>query len=161
MVKIALQIKATLEFIEELYTNHPDYNFSLKLKCTSCGETSDKWQVICESTKCPGKTGRSETNYLAKCKLCGRENNMDIVEGSNEKYTDKDQGHFKTIVVFDCRGIEPVEFQPGEGWIAKAQESGKIFENVDLSEKEWVEYDEKAQNSVGIYELESNFISVK
>ncbi|XP_018576373.1 UPF0587 protein CG4646 [Anoplophora glabripennis] len=161
MGKISLQIRTTLEAIEELYTNHPDYTFLLKLKCTSCGEVSDKWHDVIESQTYPGKTGKSENNYIAKCKLCGRENCLDIVQGSNGKYTSDDQGSFKTIVTFDCRGIEPVEFSPSEGWIAKAEESGKVFDNINLTEKEWVEYDEKSQQSVGVYEFESMFISVK
>lgn len=77
------------------------------------------------------------------------------------KYKNDDQGKFKTLVIFDCRGIEPTEFTPGEDWIVKAEESGKIFDNVNLTEKEWVEYDEKSQQSVGIYEFESRFVSVK
>lgn len=64
-------------------------------------------------------------------------------------------------MTFDCRGIELTEFTPGEGWIVKAEESGKIFENVNLTEKEWVEYDEKSQQSIGIYEFESRFVTVK
>lgn len=86
MVKISLQIKATLEYVEELWTNHPDYNFSIKIKCLNCGEISDKWHDINESQKIPSKTGRSETNYIEKCKLCGRENSLDILEGSNGLY---------------------------------------------------------------------------
>lgn len=86
MGKLSLEIKATLEGIEEIYTNHPDYTFLLKLKCTSCGESSDKWHDVCESHKFPGKTGKSENNYIAKCKLCSRENNLDIIPGTNGKY---------------------------------------------------------------------------
>lgn len=85
MGKLTLQIKATLEGIEELCTNHPNYTFLLKLKCTSCGEVSDKWHDVMESQTYPGKTGKSENNYIAKCKLCGRENCLDIVQGSNGK----------------------------------------------------------------------------
>lgn len=85
MVKISLQIQATLEYVEELYTCYPNYNFLLKLKCTNCGENSDKWHDIIESEKFAGKTGRSENNFIAKCKLCGRENSMDIIEGTNGK----------------------------------------------------------------------------
>lgn len=33
-------------------------------------------------------------------------------------------------------------------------ESGTKYSDVDLSEGEWVEYDEKLGDSVGIYELE-------
>ncbi|XP_030756664.1 UPF0587 protein CG4646 [Sitophilus oryzae] len=152
---IPLKIKAQLESVEELKTCHPDFSFSLKLKCTGCGEISDKWHDVTESEKYPGKTGRSENNYIAKCKMCGRENSLDIISGSNASYTIEDSEKFKSIVSFDCRGIEPIEFQPGDGWIVKVAESGKIFTDVDLKEKEWVEYDEKIQQSVGIYEFES------
>ncbi|XP_050512574.1 UPF0587 protein CG4646 [Diabrotica virgifera virgifera] len=161
MGKLSLQIKATLEGLEELYTNHPDYNFLLKLKCTSCGEESNKWHDVSEAVTFPGKTGKSENNYIAKCKLCSRENCLDIVPGSNGKYTNEDSGKFKTIVSFECRGIEPFEFAPSEGWIAKVEESNKIFDNINLTEKEWVEYDEKSQQSVGVYEFESKFVPCK
>lgn len=77
------------------------------------------------------------------------------------KYTNEDAGKYKTIVTFDCRGIEPTQFTPGDGWIAKVEESGKLFENINLSEKEWVEYDEKSKQSVGIYEFESKFVTTK
>ncbi|KAJ8969198.1 hypothetical protein NQ314_001869 [Rhamnusium bicolor] len=161
MGKLSLQISATLEGIEEFYTSHPNYTFLLKIKCSSCGEISDKWHDVTESQTYPGKTGKSENHYIAKCKLCGRENNLDIIPGSNGKYTSDDQGSFKNIVTFDCRGIEPVDFSPSEGWIAKVEDSGNIFDNINLSDKEWVEYDEKSKQSVGIYELESKFVSVK
>ena len=36
--------------------------------------------------------------------------------------------------------------------------SGQKFENVDLSEGEWVEYDEKLGESVGIMELEHKLV---
>lgn len=85
MGKLNLEIKATLEAIEEIYTNHPDYSFLLKLKCTNCGESSEKWHDVVESQTFPGKTGKTENNYIAKCKLCGRESNLDIVPGSNGK----------------------------------------------------------------------------
>lgn len=76
-------------------------------------------------------------------------------------YTDADAGKFKTIVAFDCRGIEPVEFSPRSGWIVESSENGQKFEDVDLSEDDWVEYDQKNAISVGIYEFESNFIKMK
>ena len=28
----------------------------------------------------------------------------------------KDNNQFKTIIAFDCRGMEPVEFSPRNGW---------------------------------------------
>ncbi|XP_045480445.1 UPF0587 protein CG4646 [Harmonia axyridis] len=161
MVIITLQISANLEQIEELYTNHPDYVFLLKLKCLNCGECSDRWHDVIESKTFPSKTGKSDSHYLEKCKLCGRENRLSIIEGTNEKYTNEDQGNFKSIINFDCRGIEPIEFSPTDGWIAKIEDSGNIFEGIDLTEKEWVEYDEKINQSVGIYDFQYKFIKIK
>lgn len=83
MVKISLQINANLEQVEELYTSHPDYSFLLKIKCLSCGECPDTWHDVLESKTFPSKTGKSDTHYSAKCKLCGRENSLSIIEGTN------------------------------------------------------------------------------
>lgn len=85
MVKIGLQIKATLENIEELRTNHETYAYLLKIKCLGCGEVSDKLHDVTASERIPLKTGRGDANFIKKCKLCGRENNMDIIEGSAGK----------------------------------------------------------------------------
>ncbi len=35
--------------------------------------------------------------------------------------------------------------------------SGKVWEDVDLSEKEWVDYDDKSNESVSIMDLEWKF----
>ncbi|PZC72203.1 UPF0587 protein GA18326 [Helicoverpa armigera] len=161
MVKIALQIKATLESIDKLYTNHPYYQWFLKLKCGSCGEVTEKFHDLTEAEKIPQKHNRSETNLLIKCKLCSRENSIDVVEGSNGQFRSSDEGKFKTLVIFDCRGVEPVDFEPKSGWIAVGEDDGKTFEDVDLTEKEWADYDDKNQNSVGVYELEWQFVKVK
>ena len=48
--------------------------------------------------------------------LCGRENSIDIIPDSITSYNITDNNKFKTIVVFDCRGLEPVDFSPREGW---------------------------------------------
>lgn len=76
-------------------------------------------------------------------------------------YNAEDSGKFKTIVSFDCRGVEPIDFLPKAGWIVRATENGQTFVNVDLSEDDWVEYDNKNKFSVGIYDFESGFIKLK
>lgn len=76
------------------------------------------------------------------------------------EYGDDDTGKFKTIVAFDCRGVEPIEFSPRAGWIVKATDGG-TFNDVDLSEDDWADYDEKSGNSVGISEFKSQFVKLK
>lgn len=160
MVKIALQLKATLDNIAELKPSGPEFRWYLKFTCCNCGEKSDKWNYVSldESTK--AQRGSAVNHFASKCKLCLRENTMTILEESIKPYTDADQGKFATIVAFDCRGIEPCDFSAEEGWIAKVSE-GTEFRNVDLSEGEWVEYCDKIKQPVGVFEIEHQFQRIK
>lgn len=63
--------------------------------------------------------------------------------------------------MFDCRGAEPIEFSPRTGWIVQSADNGQAFEDVDLSDDDWVEYDQKNQTPVGIYEFGAKFIKLK
>lgn len=47
------------------------------------------------------------------------------------------------------------------GWLVDGFESGTKFSDVDLTEKEWADYDEKAKTTVGIYEIEHEFAREK
>ena len=47
-----------------------------------------------------------------------------------------------------------------DGFTVKSS-SGAVFEDVDLSEKEWMDYDEKLGESIGIYDLEWKLQAVK
>ncbi|XP_012259684.2 CXXC motif containing zinc binding protein [Athalia rosae] len=161
MVKVALQIKATLENVEELKPSGPDFRWYLKFTCGNCGEVSEKWNYVSESESTPSKRGNAVNHFVSKCKLCLRENTMTIIEDSSRSYTTDDQGKFKTLAIFDCRGIEPSDFSAREGWVAKAIDGGKEFKDVDLSEGEWADYCEKIANPVGIYEIEHRFEKIK
>ncbi|KAG7199505.1 hypothetical protein KM043_014124 [Ampulex compressa] len=81
--------------------------------------------------------------------------------GSVHSFTADDQGKFKTVVVLDCRGIEPNDFSAKEGWVAKATNNGKEFKEVDLSEGEWADYCDKIKEPVGVYEIEHRFERIK
>lgn len=65
------------------------------------------------------------------------------------------------MVVFDCRGVEPFDFSPRIGFTAEGLETGTPFNEINLEEREWVDYDEKAGESVGIYEMEHKFVAIK
>nr|CAG4636641.1 EOG090X0HQJ [Eubosmina coregoni] len=161
MVKIGLKIKATLENVTNLRSDGEDFRYYIKVKCGSCNEESDKWIYITQSDSVDVKGGRGTANLVLKCKLCSRENNMDIIPDSLKSYNDEDQGKFKTIVQFECRGMEPSDFSPRNGWLVEGLESGTKFSDIDLSEKEWADYDEKSKTTVGIYEIEHQFAREK
>ncbi|KAG5458412.1 MAG: hypothetical protein BJ554DRAFT_1364, partial [Olpidium bornovanus] len=76
----------------------------------------------------------------------------DIEKTPTGVYSQEDCGEFKTIATLDCRRLEPVEFEPRVqleirdvaqmGWTATALNSSARWDDVDLSEKDWTEYDE-------------------
>lgn len=71
MVKVSLLISAQLENIEHILISK-DYSFFLKLQCSNCREVSVNWHELVEEIK-----------FKIKCRLCNRENSIDIVPGSN------------------------------------------------------------------------------
>ncbi|XP_015587324.1 UPF0587 protein C1orf123 homolog [Cephus cinctus] len=161
MVKIALFLKANLDSIEELKPLGPDFQWCLKFKCSNCDEVLEKWQYMSLSVFTRSPRGNMVNHFVSKCKLCHRENSMTILEDTIQSYTIDDNGEFKQMVVFDCRGIEPIDFSPGEGWYARAVSEGKEFEDVDLSEGEWADYCDKTKTPCGIFEIEHKFEKVK
>ena len=38
---------------------------------------------------------------------------------SSYNFEDGQNNRFKTIVAFDCRGLEPIDFSPRNGWTVK------------------------------------------
>ncbi len=84
-------------------------------------------------------------------------------------------GKFKRIAVFDCRGMEPVDFSIRDNWVAKGfkppseedddndegRETGKVFEDVDLTNKEWADYDDVSDLSVYLADIRHQFVKIK
>jgi len=86
---------------------------------------------------------------------------MTIVENSTKPFIAEDQEQYQTIVIFDCRGIEPTEFSPREGWIAQTTDNGKQFIDIDLTDGDWEDYCDKTMKPVGIYQIQHKFLKIK
>ena len=68
-----------------------------------------------------------------------------------------DSGAWTAVAAFECRGVEPVGWHPGDEFVVVC-ESGAVFESgVDLEEGEWYEYDEKRGESVGVVNFSWEF----
>ncbi|KFW82067.1 UPF0587 protein C1orf123, partial [Manacus vitellinus] len=117
-----------------------------QLKCANCGEVSEKWQYLRLMDSAPLKGGRGSATMVQKCKLCSRENSIDILSQTIKPYNAEDSEKFKTIVEFECR------------FAAEGAESGTPFNDINLLEKDWNDYDEKTKESVGIYEVTHKFV---
>lgn len=162
MVKIALRLKANLENVESLDPSpNPDFRWYLKFACNNCGEVSSKWNYVSLVEETPAQRGSAVNHFVNKCKLCARENSLTIVPDTIGGITADSCSQFKTVLVMDCRGLEPREFSAREGWVVKAADGGKTFTDVDLGEGEWADYCDKTNQPVGVYEIEHSFERVK
>jgi len=187
LMKVGLQIKANLENVTGLVPeNVQEFCWYLKLKCTECGEVPDRWQYVTLSEEQPLKARhpsqtppRGKTNFTSKCKLCSYQNTLDIKQDTIANYNAEDSNEFKTIVIFCCRGLEPIDFDPNDGWQVQGfnendesdedsegnSEIGKptstVFSDIDLSDKEWADFDEESGKSTLISEFQARFVQVK
>jgi hypothetical protein len=84
--------------------------------------------------------------------------NIQQVKGVTRDLTPDDEGKFVPVVGFECRGLEPVAFHPQGQFVVKGAGGRKVFEDVDMSEGEWVDYDDDCGGSVSVMNLEWKFM---
>jgi len=159
-MKTCLQISANLENVTNLVSFGDDFRWYLMMRCNNCGEET-KWLYLSLEERFPMKGSKGNANLIYKCKMCSRDCSVDILPEMIAKYTIDDSNTFKTIVGFDCRGLSIIDFSPRIGFVCEGIENGTKFNEVNLEDKEWVDYDEKSNVSVGIYELKHKFITTK
>ncbi|MCL7041325.1 hypothetical protein MKW94_024335 [Papaver nudicaule] len=157
MVNLILMITAELDELTDLQPqggcDDANFPFYFKIKCGNCGEISPKETCLVAAPK-----SRGTTNLVQKCKFCGREGNIAMIPGKGRPLTTEDgetEG-YAPLMLFDSRGIKPVEFAFGDGWKMQSTDGTK-FEGIDLSSGEYSEYCEKGQAPVMIFNLKSKF----
>ncbi|KAF3324577.1 hypothetical protein FCM35_KLT10734 [Carex littledalei] len=166
MVYYALEFTAELDGLTNLQPrggcDDPNFTYYFKLKCENCGEISQKPTWLSLSEEVPLPNGRGTANLVQKCKLCKRDGTIQMIPGQGKPLTDI-QGQsdlYTRLMIFDCRGFEPVEFSFTDGWMAESKNGETTFE-MDLSEGEFCDYDEKSECPVGVSNLKSVFKVVK
>ncbi|KRX61667.1 UPF0587 protein F46B6.12, partial [Trichinella sp. T9] len=143
--KYSLEMKILTNTVETLEPNNDNFAWQITVKC-QCGEVSTNWHSIYKEEKFDIPGSRGEANFVKKCKVCGKVGSIDIIDGSISAYDAELGKAWQKVVMFECRGVKPVDFEPGVlsnvenctystgGWIVTAM-SGARYENVDLSEK--------------------------
>lgn len=76
-----------------------------------------------------------------------------VIKGPPKPYLIKSPPKWQNILEFECRGCEFVDFSPDGDWLVEGAESGTKFKDIDLSEGEWFEYDEKTGEEVLIKDI--------
>jgi len=75
-------------------------------------------------------------------------------------YSQKQSGTFQTFVTCDCRGVEITGWIVGDGWSCVGVKSATKFTDIDLTEHEFYDYDEKATQEVSISEVQTRIVRV-
>eukprot|EP01026_Neomeris_dumetosa_P031729 TRINITY_DN2515_c0_g1_i10.p3 TRINITY_DN2515_c0_g1~~TRINITY_DN2515_c0_g1_i10.p3 ORF type:complete len:163 (-),score=24.27 TRINITY_DN2515_c0_g1_i10:469-957(-) len=157
MVMFLLYIKADLENISSIKLPE-GYAYCLTVK-NSAGEDVREGVYVSATEEHEMAGSRGTANFVLKWARDAKTNaslNVTDVKKVTREYTGDDSGQFVPIIGFDCRGMEPIAFHPENGWIVTSSK-GKTFEDVDLREKEWADYDDENDLSVNILEFESKF----
>ncbi|KAI6650202.1 hypothetical protein LOD99_6119 [Oopsacas minuta] len=160
MGKFAIQIKALLENCTNLRVSGADYIWSLKLRCTACGESTQKWHTVNPLDTFPMAGGKGKANLIIKCKMCGRSNSVNMCVDFLTAYTSEDSEQFKTIVVVEGRGIEPYEFLPNGEFVCEGTVTGTAFKGIALDSGDWADFDDASNLPVGIYDCNTQIVPI-
>ncbi|KAK6140880.1 hypothetical protein DH2020_025374 [Rehmannia glutinosa] len=158
MVNYMLMITADLENLTDLQPqggcDGPNFTYYFKLKCGNCGEVTQKETCVSLNETVPSAKGKSDTNLAQKCKFCSRDGTVSMITGRGRPLTQEqaETGKYAPLMLFDCRGYEPVDFVFGSGWKAESFElmshpgenasqsfviEGTKFNDIDLSAGEF------------------------
>lgn len=134
----------------------PGAHFVMTLK-NSVGEDVRENVVVDPGEQHDLDNSRGTANFRLKWDRSSKHQaymNCEAVKGVTRDIKADDANKFVPIMGFECRGLEPVSYQP-ETFIVKSK-GGQTFE-ADLSEGEWADYDEKLGESVSIMGIEAMF----
>ena len=66
-----------------------------------------------------------------------------------------------TLILVVLTDVQVSGWKESEDEDEEGRESGSVFEDVDLTELEWADYDERSGESTVISEIEVKFVTVK
>lgn len=160
MVFLDLKISFISDNISQIYIL-PSFEWYFMIRCTNCQTDHPKEIYFSETSEFSMKKSRGSANFIMKCKDCNKDCTINVYEKSSRKIDCSDGKGNGILATFDCRGCELRKWVVGgEGIFAKALESDKIFENVDLTDV-WMDFDEKSKGNCMIDELRHEIIRNK
>ncbi|KAF1982907.1 DUF866-domain-containing protein [Aulographum hederae CBS 113979] len=149
---LALALTAELNGVTDLRPTDDEstpFHYTFRVQCTSCREVHPNWVSVSRHEMNELSGSRGEANFVWKCKMCKREHSATIKDPP-KPYEQTSPPKTVDLLVLDCRGLEFIEFKPDGDWQASGLDSSTKFTEIDLSEGDWFDYDEKAGDEVSI-----------
>eukprot|EP01033_Poteriospumella_lacustris_P016394 gene16394-11720_t len=156
MPQIFLKIKAELENVKHLSPVRNNYwKFDIQ---TPQGGDERKGITVSEEDLMPLEGSRGEAHFIIKWPYTHEQAYIKIVNhrGVKSSYNEADSGEFVTILALECRNIEVTAWYPSEDFIVRTK-NDTVFSKVDLSDRDWAEYDEEHDATVSVANLEYRF----
>lgn len=155
MVKFYLKAKAELAGVTDLEPiNAPQspYEFTFTIECTKCREVHDKPVTINTFEQHDITGSRGEASFVFRCKNCKSEH-LAQIERTKEKLTIEENGKWVKLLTIDARGLDFIKFDALGQWQCRGADSPTKFEEVDLEDGEWYDYDDNAGEEVSVTEI--------
>lgn len=156
MVKFYLKAKAELVNVTDLQpvdTPESPYEYTFTIECTKCRETHDKPVTINRFEQHEITGSRGEASFVFRCKNCKSEHSA-LIERTKETLTVDNNGKWARILEIDARGLDFVSFDPLGRWQCRGAESTTTFNEVDLEDREWYDYDDNKGEEVSVTDVE-------
>ncbi|KAF2461184.1 hypothetical protein BDY21DRAFT_383899 [Lineolata rhizophorae] len=153
---LALVMSAELDGVTDLRPDDSEskpFYYTFKVQCTSCRETHPNPVTISRFEENEQSGSRGTANFVWRCKNCKREHSATIAAAPTPIAASVPASKPATLLTLDCRGLEFVSFVPDGDWVCRGAESGTPFAEVDLSQGEWFDYDEKEGAEVSVKEV--------
>ena len=161
-------ISADLDNVTDLLpvnTAESPFEFTFKVKCSTCQEVHGKEITINTFESHDIANSRGAASLVFKCSFCGSRGtkNINIVPTDLKLTNEASQKHIQIpFLDINSRGCEIIEFIPRNGYFkCLGLESNTKFDDIDLGDDEWYDYDDDSSNEVSITNVKWDFVRVK
>eukprot|EP01038_Epipyxis_sp_PR26KG_P011755 gene11755-15729_t len=153
MPLFVLKIKADLENINRLIPLN-DNLWTFNIQSSEGGDRRDNITVS-SSDVMELEGSKGDANFIIKWPGAKSQSYIKIVsiKKNDGCYHADDSGNFVSILALECRGLEILSWIPGIDFVVESI-GGSAFENVDLTDGDWADYDEDNDTAVSVTNLE-------
>jgi len=149
-----------MENVTDLEPLDNSFDWFFEVQCNSCHEKHPKFVTLNSLEEHDTSGAGGKVHFAWRCGFCKRESSAKFDQKFViTPYKIEKNNQFQPLLEIECRGLEFVGFDPKGIWKCAGTESSPrtIFSEVDLEEKEWTDYDEKAAQPVQIMGFESKW----
>ncbi|CCE79920.1 Piso0_003012 [Millerozyma farinosa CBS 7064] len=150
-VKVSAELNGVTDLCPVDTPDNP-FEYTFKIECTKCREEHPRPVTINRFEQYEVTGSKGSANFVYRCRMCKSEHSASISR-TDRKYTSDDNGKAVPLLIIDARGVDFTEFKPVGQFQCTGAGSGTAFDEVDLEDGEWFDYDDKEGAEVSIVDV--------